>query len=308
MRNLPQTFELRVAALERDDYDEFALLRGAALSVRREDLREHDGATLSVVVWGDATPQLVLLHGGGQNAHTWDGVGVALGRPLVAIDLPGHGHSSHRPDRDYWPWRNADVVADAIRRLADEPVVVVGMSLGGLTGIHLAASSADLVRSLVIVDVTPSVHEVEMTADQRGSSALVSADPTFDSFAELVETTAAVSGRAREDVALGARHNSYRRLDGRWTWRYDRLRTADDPPLDFSALWLDVDALTCPTMLVRGGASFHVPEEHAREFERRRPGARLEVVPAARHAVQSDKPAEVAALIEDFAFGPGSWS
>ena len=37
-----------------------------------------------------------LIHGGAQNAHTWDTVALALDRPLVALDLPGHGHSSHR--------------------------------------------------------------------------------------------------------------------------------------------------------------------------------------------------------------------
>src|SRR2546423_3217937 len=169
MTNLPPSFELRVAALERDDYDEFAHLSAA---VRRTELRQRDDDVLSVVVWGDATPELVLLHGGGQNAHTWDGVALALGRPLVAIDLPGHGRSSHRVDRDYWPWRNADVVADAISRLTDQPVVV-GMSLGGLTAIRLAATRPDLLRALVIVDVTPSVHEVEMTTEQRGASELV---------------------------------------------------------------------------------------------------------------------------------------
>ncbi len=82
----------------------------------------------------------------------------------------------------------------------------------------------------------------------------------------------------------------------------------EDPPLDFSSLWPDVDAITCPTMLVRGGDSFHVPDAHAEALRRRRPGARLEVVPGARHAVQSDKPAELAALIENFAFGPRSQS
>ncbi len=148
--------------------------------------------------------------------------------------------------------------------------------------------------------MTPSVHEVELTAEQRGASVLVSADPSFASFAELVEATAAAAGRLPEDVALGARHNSYRRPDGRWTWRYDRLHTPEDPPLDFSALWSDVEAITCPTMLVRGGASFHVPDAHAEELRRRRPGVRLEVVAGARHSVQSDRPAELAALIVDF--------
>ena len=59
---------------------------------RREVARSTD-RRLSALVWGTEPPELVLLHGGAQNAHTWDTVAMALGRPLVAIDLPGHGHS-----------------------------------------------------------------------------------------------------------------------------------------------------------------------------------------------------------------------
>ena len=60
----------------------------------------------------------MLLHGGGQNAHTWDTVALALGRPLIAIDLPGHGHSARRADRDYGPWRNAEAVAVVLDQAA----------------------------------------------------------------------------------------------------------------------------------------------------------------------------------------------
>src|SRR5947209_9993371 len=72
--------------------------------VRRTAVQVGADQTLSALVWGDGEPELVLLHGGGQNSHTWDGLALLLGRPLVAIDLPGHGHSSWRTDRDYWPW------------------------------------------------------------------------------------------------------------------------------------------------------------------------------------------------------------
>ncbi|WP_322754620.1 alpha/beta fold hydrolase [Frankia sp. Cas3] len=293
---------VRVAALGREDYDEFAYVRGPDVAVRREDRHGPDGEVLSAVIWGEQRPALLLLHGGGQNAHTWDGVAPALKRPLVALDLPGHGRSSHRADRDYWPWRNADVVAGAVPQLTAEPVVVVGMSLGGLTGIRFAARRPDLVRALVVVDVTPSVHEVEMTSQERGGSSLISAEPSFASFAELVDSTVAATGRRRESVAVGARHNSYRRADGRWAWRYDRLRLPGDPPLDFSALWADLEAVRCPLMLVRGGDSFHVPDAHADQVRRCQPSARLEIVSGAGHSVQSAKPAELAALIEDFAF------
>jgi pimeloyl-ACP methyl ester carboxylesterase len=72
---------------------EFGLPYDAPPVVRRESVEVRPGHHLSALVWGDAAPELVLLHGGGQNAHTWDTVAMAVGRPLVAIDLPGHGHS-----------------------------------------------------------------------------------------------------------------------------------------------------------------------------------------------------------------------
>ena len=58
--------------------------------------RSTPGARSARWCGATAPPELVLLHGGAQNAHTWDTVAMALGRPLVAIDLPGHGHSDGR--------------------------------------------------------------------------------------------------------------------------------------------------------------------------------------------------------------------
>ena len=62
------------------------------------------------------TRELVFLHGGAQNAHTWDTVALALGVPLVAVDLPGHGHSGWRADGAYTPANLADDVAIAVRQ------------------------------------------------------------------------------------------------------------------------------------------------------------------------------------------------
>src|SRR3954447_3536977 len=161
MRDLPQTFDVRLAALEQDDYDEFAHL-GAA--VHREDVCQRDGDVLSVIEWGDERPELVLLHGGGQNAHTWDGVALALGRPLLAIDLPGHGHSDWRDDHRYLPAENAAAVEVMVREHAPDAKAVVGMSLGGLTALVLAAAAPDLVRRLILVDVTPGVNKDKASA------------------------------------------------------------------------------------------------------------------------------------------------
>ena len=89
-------------------YDEFSLFSENAQEfgiewrgdpqVARVAVDVGGGQQISALVWGDADPELVLIHGGAQNAHTWDTVALALDRPLVALDLPGHGHSSHRDD------------------------------------------------------------------------------------------------------------------------------------------------------------------------------------------------------------------
>jgi pimeloyl-ACP methyl ester carboxylesterase len=67
-------------------------------------VRRIDSGPISAIKWGDEPPQVVFLHGGGQNAHTWDTV-IGLGVPALAIDLPGHGRSAWREDGDYGPRR-----------------------------------------------------------------------------------------------------------------------------------------------------------------------------------------------------------
>src|SRR4029453_16438293 len=98
---------------ERVPYDEFSMFHENAEefglpwdgppTVRREAVEVEPGRRLSALVWGSGPPEIVLLHGGAQNAHTWDTVALALDRPLVAVDLPGHGHSDHRDGGPFPP-------------------------------------------------------------------------------------------------------------------------------------------------------------------------------------------------------------
>ncbi len=297
------------------DYDEFGLLgdnvaeAGLTItrlpSVSRLEFTVAGGQTVSALRWGEGEPELVLLHGGGQNAHTWDTVALALGRPLLAIDLPGHGHSGRRADRDYGPWANASAIASVIERAAPAAEVLVGMSLGGATAIRLTATRPDLVRRAVIVDVTPGVGQSTktMTTADRGAVALVSGPPTYESFEAMAAAAVAASPkRPRSAVERGVRHNALRLPDGRWGWRYDLFGPRPETSRDFSSLWEDVSAITVPVLLVRGGDSKFVSDSDVAEFLRRLPGTRVEVVAGSGHAVQSDQPLVLTGLISDFAF------
>ncbi|GAB3220843.1 alpha/beta fold hydrolase [Mycolicibacterium hippocampi] len=254
-----------------------------------------DAGPVSALKFGDDAPRVVFLHGGGQNAHTWDTVVIGLGLPALSVDLPGHGRSAWREDGDYGPHLNAVAVEPVIRELAPDAELVVGMSLGGLTALRLAVAAPELVPRLVLVDVTPSAPERhnEMTDAQKGTVALVQGDRTFPTFDAMLEVTvAAAPHRDRESLRRGVFHNAKRLDDGTWTWRYDTIRKGEG----FEGLWDDVPKLTTPTTLIRGANSFFVNDDDAREFARIAPGFQgVHIVEDSGHSVQSDQPR---ALIE----------
>jgi pimeloyl-ACP methyl ester carboxylesterase len=258
-----------------------------------------DAGPISALRWGDGPPRVVFLHGGGQNAHTWDTVIVGLGEPALAIDLPGHGRSAWRDDGDYGPRLNSVAVEPVVRELAPDADLVVGMSLGGLTALRLAVAAPELVRRVVLVDVTPSAPDrhTEMTEAQKGTVALVQGERTFPSFAAMLEVTvAAAPHRDRESLRRGVFHNAKRLDDGRWTWRYDSMRKGEG----FEGLWDDVPRLTVPTTLVRGANSAFVNDEDASEFARMAPGFRgVHMVENAGHSVQSDQPRVLVEILRD---------
>jgi pimeloyl-ACP methyl ester carboxylesterase len=258
-----------------------------------------DSGPISALKFGDAAPRVVFLHGGGQNAHTWDTVIVGLGEPALAIDLPGHGRSAWRNDGDYGPKLNAVAVEPVVRELAPDADLVVGMSLGGLTALQLAVAAPELVRKLVLVDVTPSAPErhTEMTEAQKGTVALVQGERVFPSFQAMLDVTiAAAPHRDRESLRRGVFHNAKRLHDGTWAWRYDSMRKGEA----FEGLWEDVPRLTVPTTLVRGADSAFVNDEDAAEFARTAPGFQgVHMVENSGHSVQSDQPRALIDILRD---------
>jgi len=284
--------------LFRENADEAGLEWKGPPAVARRDVEVADGRRVSALVWGDADPDLVLLHGGAQNSHTWDTVALALDRPLVAIDLPGHGHSDWRADHHYSPSSLADDVAVAMGELAPRAAAVVGMSLGGLTAISLASRYPARVPRLVVVDVTPGVDR----AKAEPIIAFVSGPERFASFDEILDRTVQHNPtRTLSSLRRGVLHNARELPDGSWEWRYDRVRgsLSDGALPDMADLWDELESVRAPCLLVRGGTSGVVGDEDVAELQRRQPAAEVIVVDGAGHSIQGDKPVELAGIIAE---------
>ncbi len=297
-------------------YDEFGLFHENAAEyglaytgppdVHRVDVEVAPGRRLSSLVWGAGTgpPELVLVHGGAQNAHTWDTVALALGRPLLAVDLPGHGHSDGGPDGSVSAGSNGRDLAVAVAALAPQARGVVGMSLGGISSIALAAQAPELVRALMLVDVTPGVN-AEKAAPITN---FVDGPASFDSFDELLARTIEHNpGRSEASLRRGILHNAVQREDGSWVWRYARFRTgAGSAHPEFGDWWEAISRLEVPLMLVQGLAWSVVDDADIAELRRRQPSVRVEGVEGAGHSVQGDRPLELTALIDSFFFAGGA--
>jgi pimeloyl-ACP methyl ester carboxylesterase len=319
-----------MSAVERIEYDEFGLFHQNAAeydlpydgppTVRRESVEVEPGRSLSALVWGTGEPELVFLHGGSQNAHTWDTVAMALRpRSLVCIDLPGHGHSDGPGDGQRGgagPLGAAKDVAVVIRALAPNAKAVIGMSFGGLTTIALTREAPELVRKAVIVDAMPGIkgenaqHIVEF----------VNGPATFPSFSEILERTMQFNPtRSESSMRRGILHNALQLEDGSWVWRHSRWRV--DTPVQPVApggeqltpqlrgqlneeLLEVLGAVKVPVLLARGMRQDSVlrddDENRMRELV---PSVEVVRFEDAGHSIQGDMPVELAATISDFVFG-----
>jgi pimeloyl-ACP methyl ester carboxylesterase len=308
--------------MERVPYDEFSMFQDNAEEfgipyagpplVRRESVEVEPGRRLSALVWGEGDPELVFLHGGAQNAHTWDTVALALGRPMVALDLPGHGHSDGGRNGSIDVAENAKDIATAIRALAPNARAAIGMSLGGMTTLALADHAPELVRKIVLVDVTPGVNESKSST----IAAFINGPESFDSFDDLLARTIEYNPtRTEASLRRGILHNAEQREDGSWVWRYQRFRAFEPSAADaaaggeapphpnFGYLWEAVSRVQVPLLLTRGMREQSVVDDDDEvELLRRLPDAQVEHFEDAGHSLQGDTPVELAASIEKFVY------
>ncbi|HYJ50334.1 MAG TPA: alpha/beta hydrolase [Microbacterium sp.] len=304
--------------------DEFSFLAeqaadaGIETSIPRGErlrLTLEDGRALSALRYGDAPPVVTFLHGAGLNAHTWDTTILALGLPALAIDLPGHGDSSWRADLAYTGRVLAPDVITGLEAWTSFAQLLVGQSLGGLTAAAVAASRPDLVRELVIIDITPGVDPNAGPTQIRDFFA----GPTdWASRDEMVDRALAFGlGGARRAAERGVYFNSRMRPDGRFEWKHHfaHLSAAMSASPEFAAAagaqqdavsavlsesgWDDLGTVTAPITLIRGDHGY-VTDANAAQFAERVPSASLSIVPSG-HNVQEELPVELGARLRTLA-------
>jgi pimeloyl-ACP methyl ester carboxylesterase len=236
-------------------------------------------------------PSILMLHGGGQNRHSWKNTGQILadaGFHVVALDSRGHGDSDRSPTADY---SVESLCGDTLQVLYQigRPVVLIGASMGGLTGIAAAHEAGpELVTKLILVDVVP---RFEKNGSARIRDFMFSGIDGFDSLDEAAEAVAAyLPHRTKPRSPEGLKKN-LRLRDGRWYWHWDPAfltKPADDPFIRMDKLERAAINLEIPILLIRGKLSDVVTPEGVEDFLAKVPHAQFVELSEAGHTAAGD--------------------
>lgn len=256
---------------------------------------------------GEGSP-LLMVHGLGGNALNWMAVapGLAQHHHVVALDLAGFGQTPLFK-RSAAVGANAELVSDFIDLVFDEPVTLIGNSMGGYISVLVAADHPDKLTRLVLVDpAVPGVHVRRPEPAMLGVAAALSvpglAEVLLDRRARMLgpeglvkETLASVCAdpsRITEDVFEAHVRITRERADlGRQNYRAllqatrsIALRMADP------RFWVRARSVKAPTLVIHGELDHVIPLSAARELVRGVPGWTLEVLEGVGHVPMMETP------------------
>ncbi|MEL6451196.1 MAG: alpha/beta hydrolase [Pseudomonadota bacterium] len=237
---------------------------------------------LAAIVAG-AGPQVLLFHGVGLRAEAWGAQIDALSpvARVVAVDMPGHGHSPLRADLQML----ADYT-DAIAALLNQPTVVVGHSMGAMIALDLAARHPQHVIAVAalngIYQRSPSASAaVQARAQALDGVTVQDPEPTltrwFGSDAAPARTACATWLRAVDPAGYRAAYTVFAHTDGPSPTALENLH--------------------CPALFMTGAEEPNSTPAMSRAMAHRAPQGRAEVVAGAAHMMPMTHPGAVNAAL-----------
>lgn len=246
--------------------------------------------------WGDpANPKvLVCVHGITRVSDDFDNMAAALCDQyrVVCPDVVGRGRSEWLRNPQYYqvPQYVSDMVT-LLARLDAQTVHWFGTSMGGLIGMGLASLKDSPVRKLVLNDVGPALNPAAIAriGEYIGQPVRF---PTFEEAARYIKEISLTFGEHTDDEWRKLAADVLRQdKDGQWVRHYDlglavpfKDATPESAKQAEAMLWMAYDAISCPTMLVRGEHSDLVSRELAQAMTERGPKAKLVEIAGVGHA------------------------
>jgi pimeloyl-ACP methyl ester carboxylesterase len=243
---------------------------------------------LHTTSYGDHGSRIVFCHGLFGQGRNWTQHAKALAADhrVLLVDMPDHGRSPWSERFDFIA--AADQLAELLG--ADDPVALVGHSMGGKTAMVLALRRPELVERLCVVDVAPVAYE-HASEFVRYIDAMLAID--LATLADRAQADQALQDAVPDAVVRGFLLQNLRREGDTWRWQpnLELLRDEIDEVGGWPAPSLDgASSYDGPVLWMGGSESRYVLDDYAAAMERYFPRVRRVTVKGAGHWVHSEKP------------------
>jgi pimeloyl-ACP methyl ester carboxylesterase len=216
---------------------------------------------LAALQWGDPeAPPLLALHGWLDNAASFVRLAplLAAQRRVIALDLPGHGHSAHLPAgvHRYNNLDQIDHVLDFADALNIDRFDLLGHSLGaGIASLTAAAAPARIGKLLLIEGLGPLADDGTQTLarwrDAHAQRETPRRPPRVFASADVAVRARVAAGGLDADEARPIVERNLRKVDGGFMWRSDpRLRLTTPLRIEEQQLRRLLAGIDAPTLLL----------------------------------------------------------
>ena len=257
-----------------------------------------NGLRLHYLDWGHADrPTLIMVHGIGRVAHTFDHIAPAFTGQyhVIALDMRGHGDSAWDPGANYLVEDHARDFEGFVSQLGVRQLTLWGNSTGGRVVQVYAGLHPDNVRALIVEDVGPerpkTISDNFARGVQRDAKGWASEDEL------LAQLKSENQGISEGQLRTYARYGAKRTPEGRLIWKRDPNLAKGFVETE---LWQYVRRITSPTIYIIGGRSTIVPVETQEQLKKTIPGVQIFTMPGLGHYPSQEKPEEFARLTQAF--------
>lgn len=258
-----------------------------------------NGVELFYSEQGSGSETIVFAHGLLMDGSMWDFVVPEFTGKyrVICFDFRGQGQSRN-PGHGFSIDTLVEDTAALIQSLTDKPVHYVGLSMGGMVGMPLAARHPDLIRSMVLLDTSAQAEPTKNKIKYAMMTAIVK---TFGVKALTSRTLPLMFG------VTTMKNPAKRELVNHWRHKLDVLEKAILGPVSGVTKRRDATAelvkITCPTLIMVGEEDRTTSVSCARHIHTNIADSEFIIIPECGHSSALEKPEQVASAMKDFYAG-----